>query len=315
MSGGETPWRLPVVAVGCGKMVASDHYDLLHRVHYTAYRLPSLTLNKRSIQINNNMGHSAVALLGFSWLFFINTIGFASVLPLNHITENSLDESSSRGSEQSTAKLEYKDWVMVKTSSDKIIVSPGGRVELECTVFGSPVPEAKWISGIKLNQITVTTDEFEELRDFQGVGKVTVRKVIDCIQPHHKNVYTCVGQARDQTMSSNPVTISVEGEAVQCSQGKTRITKWSPIITQLMGSTVMIPCQVVNSAPYRKYWKDNFGNIIDTDTDPRRKLGPEGELVLNNLSWSDMGEYVCVVENSISRDETSTFLYPMLSNA
>lgn len=43
--------------------------------------------------------------------------------------------------------------------------------------------------------------------------------------------------------------------------------------------------------------------------------GPGGELILNNLSWSDMGEYTCVVENSISRDTTSTFLYPMLPNA
>lgn len=53
----------------------------------------------------------------------------------------------------STAKSEYKDWVMVKTPLENIIVPPGGRVELECTVVGSPVPQAKWISGIKLNQV------------------------------------------------------------------------------------------------------------------------------------------------------------------
>lgn len=38
-----------------------------------------------------------------------------------------------------------------------------------------------------------------------------IREVIECIQPHHKNVYTCIGQARDQTMTSSPITISVEG--------------------------------------------------------------------------------------------------------
>lgn len=43
---------------------------------------------------------------------------------------------------------------MVKAPTENIIVPPGGRVELECTVFGSPIPEAKWISGIKLNQVT-----------------------------------------------------------------------------------------------------------------------------------------------------------------
>jgi len=213
-------------------------------------------------------------------------------------------------------KIELKDWVLVKvTPSEPIRVAPGGRVELECTVFGSPVPQAQWSRGIQLNQITVGPNEFEDSGEFQSVGKVTVRHVIDCVQPHHQGLYTCIGQARDQTMASDPVAISVEGRAVQCSKGKSRITKWSPIISQIMGSTVIIPCVASDSVPYRQYWKDNFGNIINTDVDPRRKSGPEGELILNNLNWSDMGEYTCVVENSISRDTTSTFLYPMLPNA
>lgn len=58
------------------------------------------------------------------------------------------------GSKQSTSKLEAKDWVIVSAPTDTIRVPPGGRVELECTVFGSPVPQAKWISGMHLNQVT-----------------------------------------------------------------------------------------------------------------------------------------------------------------
>lgn len=54
-----------------------------------------------------------------------------------------------------TTKYELKDWVMVKaTPSEPIRVSPGERVELECTVFGSPVPQAQWTRGIQLNQVT-----------------------------------------------------------------------------------------------------------------------------------------------------------------
>lgn len=54
-------------------------------------------------------------------------------------------------------------------------------------------------------------NEFEESGEFQSVGKVTIRHVIECVQPHHQGVYTCIGQARDQTMASDPVAISVEG--------------------------------------------------------------------------------------------------------
>jgi hypothetical protein len=262
------------------------------------------------------MKHST-AILGFSWLILMNcSINFAAVLPMTHIIENTLDDSPFRTNDRNTEKFELKDWVMVKaTPSDSIRVAPGDRVELECTVFGSPLPQAHWSRGIQLNEITVGPNEFEDSGEFQEVGKVTIRHIIDCVQPHHQGVYTCIGQAREQTMASEPVAISVEGRPVQCSKGKIRITKWSPIITQLIGSTVVIPCTVTDNAPFRQYWKDNFGNVINNDVDQRRKLGPEGELILNNLNWSDMGEYSCVAENAISRDTTSTFLYPMLPNA
>lgn len=43
---------------------------------------------------------------------------------------------------------------MVKTTpSDPIRVAPGARVEIECTVFGSPVPQAHWSRGIQLNEV------------------------------------------------------------------------------------------------------------------------------------------------------------------
>lgn len=42
----------------------------------------------------------------------------------------------------------------VSVPSDTVRVPPGGRVELECTVTGSPVPQAKWILGTHLNQVT-----------------------------------------------------------------------------------------------------------------------------------------------------------------
>lgn len=59
-------------------------------------------------------------------------------------------------SEKST-KMELKDWVLVKVaSSEPIRVPLGGRVELECTVFGSPVPQAQWSRGIQLNQVIST---------------------------------------------------------------------------------------------------------------------------------------------------------------
>lgn len=38
---------------------------------------------------------------------------------------------------------------------------------------------------------------------------------------------------------------------------------------------------------------------------------PEGGLRIRNIEWSDMGEYICSVENSVGVDSVETFLYPM----
>lgn len=62
------------------------------------------------------------------------------------------------------------------------------------------------------------------------------------------------------------------GRPVQCNKGKIRITKSSSDITQIMGTTVVIPCTATDSVPYSQYWKDIFGNVIHTEIDPRRKV-------------------------------------------
>lgn len=37
-----------------------------------------------------------------------------------------------------------------------------------------------------------------------------------------------------------------------------------------------------------------------------------GDLIIRNIEWSDMGGYTCRVKNSEGSDETLVFLYPTL---
>jgi hypothetical protein len=46
----------------------------------------------------------------------------------------------------------------------------------------------------------------------------------------------------------------------------------------MIGTNVVIPCVASGNSPYRQYWKDNFGNIVDTDMDPRRKVNYQLQL-------------------------------------
>lgn len=40
-------------------------------------------------------------------------------------------------------------------------------------------------------------------------------------------------------------------------------------------------------------------------------MSQEGELRIRSMEWSDMGAYVCALENSVGEDSVETFLYPM----
>lgn len=51
-------------------------------------------------------------------------------------------------------------------------------------------------------------------------------------------------------------------------------------------------------------WIFSFGSL-------RFKVLGTGELLITNLRFNDMGTYICLAKNSVSKDVVSTFLYPL----
>lgn len=37
-----------------------------------------------------------------------------------------------------------------------------------------------------------------------------------------------------------------------------------------------------------------------------------GELIIQDLRWSDMGQYTCVARNALGKDFIETFVYPTI---
>lgn len=38
---------------------------------------------------------------------------------------------------------------------------------------------------------------------------------------------------------------------------------------------------------------------------------PSGDLLVKDLSWSDMGEFTCTAKNAFGKDVADTFVYPI----
>lgn len=95
-----------------------------------------------------------------------------------------------------------------------------------------------------------------------------------------------------------------------------RIVLYYNAILQTMGTEVLLPCRVAGRPFPDIYWMDNEDRIIGgphrSNGQGRLRVMANGELLINDLKWSDMGSYRCVAQSPISKDSITTFVYPML---
>lgn len=85
---------------------------------------------------------------------------------------------------------------------------------------------------------------------------------------------------------------------------------WTKTRLELIGSEVQLFCRTQGFPKPSVTWLGPDGKLL-TRTDKTTVLD-SGDLILRDLSWSDMGGYQCVAVNEDGQDQTTTFLYPVL---
>jgi hypothetical protein len=79
---------------------------------------------------------------------------------------------------------------------------------------------------------------------------------------------------------------------------------------ELIGSEVRLFCRSSGLPTPTTSWVGPEDNpIINSE---KYKILESGDLLIRDLTWDDMGNYMCVVENEHGSDRTSIFLYPTL---
>lgn len=70
--------------------------------------------------------------------------------------------------------------------------------------------------------------------------------------------------------------------------------------TALVNSTVVLACEppIGEPAPSFQWKKDN--QILDLSLDPRLVVLPTGDLYINNVQTTDIGQYQCIAQNTIT---------------
>lgn len=99
---------------------------------------------------------------------------------------------------------------------------------------------------------------------------------------------------------------------------KPRIVSYYNVIFEQIGNAVFLPCTAVGTPSAELFWLDNEEQLIGSagtaaPGGARLRVTPDGELLIGELKWSDMGTYRCVARSALGKDMVSTFVYPMLN--
>ncbi|KAK9499659.1 hypothetical protein O3M35_002666 [Rhynocoris fuscipes] len=220
-----------------------------------------------------------------------------------------------------------KHFVRITSSTEGVInVKQGEPFELECVAVGSYSPSLDWYK----DGVRVTDGEDNNYISRFDVTRGIIRYIVDCAQPKHSGSYSCEAVTGTVTASSpQQVRVHVSrkfhyllykmsprlmksGGVCRQDQQLPRITRYSPVVMQNIGTDVKLVCRTQGFPRPDVYWTDKSGNILDTSAGSRFKILDSGDLIIKSVRWPDMGNYMCAAENRFGKDITSTFLYPMM---
>ena len=89
-----------------------------------------------------------------------------------------------------------------------------------------------------------------------------------------------------------------------------RIHMWTRTRLEMIGSEVRLFCRASGSPQPTISWVGPDDHPIASDT--KYNIMENGDLVIKDLSWSDMGGFTCIASNQNGDDRSSTFLYPTM---
>ncbi|XP_037970299.2 neural/ectodermal development factor IMP-L2 [Plutella xylostella] len=200
--------------------------------------------------------------------------------------------------------------------------SPDTPVELSCGFMGKPAPIVSWLKNGE--PITEYEEETNDLiaEEPSSIASGTSTLIISSSTGHAEDVYTCVvtsgttQKTASTTVYSTPANEADELLSLQKLFNvptRPRIVMSYVDMFQVLGSNVVLPCQVYTFEKSQIYWQDNQEHLVYGNS--RVRVLPSGSLLINNLRWSDMGMYTCTVKNMLGKDSASTFVYPMKTKA
>ncbi|XP_071090238.1 zwei Ig domain protein zig-2-like [Haliotis cracherodii] len=199
---------------------------------------------------------------------------------------------------------------------------------LECEAGGSPGPSIHWLKdGERIEQGMFENYQDDEASFEDTIGKdglpllrlsTTRSKLhIDCISPKTEGQYTCVAETPYDRISQS-TTVKVISRAIgsfdECllkksiKGEKAQVYMWTATRVEFEENRVQLFCRASGSPAPRLTWYDAEGEPIQPGH--KYEIAENGDLIIKNINWFDMGVYTCTASNKHGEDSAESFLYP-----
>jgi hypothetical protein len=242
--------------------------------------------------------------------------------------------------------LELESVPLAKTSAKL-----HGEVILECVAVGSPPPTIFWLKNDRpIAEANPTFDSEEMLNGVSpmrnpmflqsaatssksmgfSMSKVKSKLPIRCIRPEDEGKYSCVADNDGRELASSTEVVIEEDDrsldwkpecefrlpaqefiGKKARRGTPAYIHMSEAIhMEVIGNDIVLPCRSGGKPKPRVHWTNTEGQRVALGK--KFQMNTMGDLVIKNLSWNEMGEYTCSVENPYGAESSATFLYPLL---
>ncbi|KAF7988157.1 hypothetical protein HCN44_007651 [Aphidius gifuensis] len=215
-----------------------------------------------------------------------------------------------------------KDWVKVKLSGSthSHVLSKGQNYELKCMADGGPAPQIYWIRGgdieRQIDDLKRPNSVYDDFTSSEiGPAKIESKYIIDCASKNDEGPIYCVAISGDKVEWDSTIILVNDNSTRNLPCGTRRlpvITNHASTVLALQGTSVVLPCVAVGKPKPFILWETAEGNrITNYIFNPRYKVLPTGDLLIDSLEWNDMNGYTCIARSNLGEDRASTFIYPV----
>ncbi|CAI5455662.1 unnamed protein product [Caenorhabditis angaria] len=193
-------------------------------------------------------------------------------------------------------------------------VQIGESFELRCESAGTPQPVFYWTFNGKRIQGSSEMNIYEKLHN---IGKVTIqngvtisRLVVPCAKKEDAGKYRCVAtNGHEKIEKSATITIDDSKQSSTCEESETespKIIQWTDARFENELNTVQLMCRT--DSPATVAWYNDERELLNNKLN--HEVLANGDLLIKNVKWENMGVYTCVASNENGEDRVEVFFYP-----